>query len=81
MYYDLAYKPQPFPFRTGANDGFHEGIGDTLALSCNTAYLRQAARASLHAMPCRKHHAAMQLSNTLQANRHSAACARARPHG
>ena len=43
MYYDLAYKPQPFPFRTGANDGFHEGIGDTLALSCNTAYLRQAA--------------------------------------
>ena len=46
MYYDLAYKPQPLPFRTGANDGFHEGIGDTLALSCNAAYLRQAARSA-----------------------------------
>jgi peptidyl-dipeptidase A len=41
IYYFLAYKEQPFPFRTGANDGFHEGIGDTLALSCTTAYLRQ----------------------------------------
>jgi hypothetical protein len=25
----------------GANDGFHEGISDSLALSCTTAYLRQ----------------------------------------
>ena len=41
LYYFLAYKEQPLPFRTGANDGFHEGIGDTLALSCNAAYLRQ----------------------------------------
>ncbi len=41
LYYFLAYKEQPFPFRTGANDGFHEGIGDTLALSCNAAYLSQ----------------------------------------
>jgi peptidyl-dipeptidase A len=41
IYYYLAYQQQPLPFRTGANDGFHEGIGDTLALSCNSAYLRQ----------------------------------------
>ena len=68
MYYDLAYKPQPFPFRTGANDGFHEGIGDTLALSCNTAYLRQAARASLHAMLCRKQYSTHAVSQTPRRN-------------
>jgi len=31
--YYLAYKDQPVEFRTGANPGFHEAVGDTIALS------------------------------------------------
>src|SRR5439155_21231619 len=38
-YYFLAYKDQPFFFRAGANDGFHEAIGDTIALSITPQYL------------------------------------------
>jgi len=39
IYYDLAYRGQPHLFRDGANDGFHEAIGDTMALSITPAYL------------------------------------------
>jgi peptidyl-dipeptidase A len=35
MYY-LLYKDQPLLYRTGANPGFHEAIGDTIALSVST---------------------------------------------
>jgi peptidyl-dipeptidase A len=38
-YYYLAYKDLPFLFRDGANDGFHEAIGDTIALSITPQYL------------------------------------------
>lgn len=31
--YDLAYKDLPYAYRSGANPGFHEAIGDTIALS------------------------------------------------
>uniref|UniRef100_UPI00358E57EB angiotensin-converting enzyme isoform X2 n=1 Tax=Myxine glutinosa TaxID=7769 RepID=UPI00358E57EB len=34
--YYLQYKDQPVPFRNGANPGFHEAIGDVLALSVST---------------------------------------------
>lgn len=34
--YFLQYKDQWIPFRDGANDGFHEAVGDTLALSVST---------------------------------------------
>ncbi|CAG9769628.1 unnamed protein product [Ceutorhynchus assimilis] len=34
--YFLQYKDQPFQFREGANDGFHEAIGDLIALSVNS---------------------------------------------
>lgn len=34
--YYLQYKDQPVVFRTGANSGFHEAIGDALALSVST---------------------------------------------
>lgn len=34
--YYLAYKDQPVEFRTGANPGFHEAVGDTIALSVMT---------------------------------------------
>jgi len=38
-YYFNAYYTLPTLFQDGANDGFHEGIGDTLALSVTPAYL------------------------------------------
>ena len=34
--YFLQYKDQPISFRDGANPGFHEAIGDVLALSVAT---------------------------------------------
>jgi peptidyl-dipeptidase A len=38
-FYQRAYKDQPVIFRDGANDGFHEAIGDTIALSVTPEYL------------------------------------------
>ncbi|HEX9109815.1 MAG TPA: M2 family metallopeptidase, partial [Longimicrobiales bacterium] len=40
-YYFLAYEKQPYLFQNGANDGFHEAIGDAIALSITPAYLKQ----------------------------------------
>jgi peptidyl-dipeptidase A len=41
-YYQRAYKDQPFIFKGGANDGFHEAIGDFAGLSALTpTYLNQ----------------------------------------
>jgi len=40
-YYQRAYDQQPFIFADSANDGFHEALGDTLALSITPAYLKQ----------------------------------------
>lgn len=40
-YYQMAYRKQPFLFRNGANDGFHEAIGDSIALSITPEYLKQ----------------------------------------
>ena len=39
-FYQRAYNKQPFLFRNGANDGFHEAIGDSIALSITPAYLK-----------------------------------------
>ena len=38
-FYQRAYKEQPVLFRDSANDGFHEAIGDTIALSVTPEYL------------------------------------------
>ncbi len=38
-FYQRAYRQQPYLFRDGANDGFHEAIGDTIALSITPQYL------------------------------------------
>ena len=38
-FYQRAYRHQPYLFRDGANDGFHEAIGDTIALSITPQYL------------------------------------------
>lgn len=40
-YYQRAYNQQPFLFKDGANDGFHEAIGDMVALSITPEYLRR----------------------------------------
>jgi len=38
-FYERAYNKQPILFRDSANDGFHEAIGDTIALSVTPEYL------------------------------------------
>jgi len=38
-FYQRAYKNQPVYYKTGANDGFHEAIGDMIALSITPGYL------------------------------------------
>jgi len=38
-FYQRAYKGLPVIFRDSANDGFHEAIGDTIALSVTPEYL------------------------------------------
>ena len=40
-FYQRAYNDLPFLFRNGANDGFHEAIGDTIALSITPEYLNK----------------------------------------
>lgn len=40
-YYYHYYHKLPILFQQGANDGFHEGIGDTIALSVTPKYLHQ----------------------------------------
>ena len=38
-FYQRAYSKQPPAFRDSANDGFHEAVGDTIALSITPEYL------------------------------------------
>lgn len=38
-YYQRAYQGQTYLYQGGANDGFHEAIGDTIALSVTPDYL------------------------------------------
>jgi len=40
-YYQRAYNQLPFLYLNGANDGFHEAIGDAVALSITPEYLVQ----------------------------------------
>ncbi|WP_223786647.1 M2 family metallopeptidase [Marinicella meishanensis] len=39
-FYQRAYNDKSILYRTGANDGFHEAIGDTVALSITPQYLK-----------------------------------------
>jgi peptidyl-dipeptidase A len=41
IYYYQNYYKLPVLFQQGANDGFHEAIGDAIALSVNPSYLKQ----------------------------------------
>jgi peptidyl-dipeptidase A len=40
-FYQRAYNNQPPFFQNSANDGFHEAVGDTIALSITPEYLKQ----------------------------------------
>jgi peptidyl-dipeptidase A len=40
-YYQMAYMNQPPLYQNGANDGFHEAIGDTVAKSVTPEYLKE----------------------------------------
>ncbi len=40
-FYQRAYDTQPPLFQNSANDGFHEAVGDTIALSVTPEYLKQ----------------------------------------
>jgi len=40
-FYQRAYKEQPPLFQDSANDGFHEAVGDTIALSVTPEYLKE----------------------------------------
>ncbi len=40
-YYQRAYQDQDYLFRSGANPGFHEAIGDMLSLSITPGYLQK----------------------------------------
>jgi peptidyl-dipeptidase A len=40
-YYQMAYAPQSYLFQSSANEGFHEAIGDAVALSVTPEYLKQ----------------------------------------
>ncbi|SEM45044.1 peptidyl-dipeptidase A [Sphingomonas gellani] len=50
-YYQRAYNQQPFLYKNGANDGFHEAIGDTIALSITPEYLVQINLLDRSAVP------------------------------
>jgi peptidyl-dipeptidase A len=41
VFYYLMYKDQPYLFQSGAHDGFHEAIGDTVNLSMTPEYLHR----------------------------------------
>jgi len=40
-FYQRAYMHQPALFQSSANDGFHEAVGDTIALSVTPEYLKK----------------------------------------
>jgi peptidyl-dipeptidase A len=50
-YYQRAYKDLPQLYRNGANDGFHEAIGDFVALSITPEYLVQIGLLDKAAVP------------------------------
>lgn len=50
-FYQRAYKHQDPLYLTGANDGFHEAIGDMVALSITPEYLNQIGLLGAEQMP------------------------------
>ena len=50
-YYQRAYNQQPFLYLNSANDGFHEAIGDMIALSVTPEYLVQIGLLNKNQVP------------------------------
>ena len=50
-FYQRAYMNQPFLYEDSANDGIHEAIGDTIALSVTPEYLREIGLLQANQMP------------------------------
>jgi peptidyl-dipeptidase A len=50
-YYQRAYNRQPFLYQNSANDGFHEAIGDMIALSITPDYLVQIGLLNRNQLP------------------------------
>ncbi len=50
-FYQRAYKDQPYLYKNGAHDGFHEAIGDFIALSITPEYLEQIGLISAEEKP------------------------------
>lgn len=50
-FYQRAYMGQPFLYQDSANDGIHEAIGDTIALSVTPEYLVQIGLLQQNQMP------------------------------
>jgi len=50
-FYQRAYNQQPFLYLDSANDGFHEAIGDTIALSVTPDYLVQIGLLQRNQLP------------------------------
>jgi peptidyl-dipeptidase A len=50
-FYQRAYKDQGFLYKDGANDGFHEAIGDFIGLSITPEYLKQIGLIDESEMP------------------------------
>lgn len=51
LYYYLAYRQQSPLFRSGAHDGFHEGVGDAISLSMTPGYYKQIGLLPAHVKP------------------------------
>jgi peptidyl-dipeptidase A len=50
-YYQRAYNRQPFLYLNSANDGFHEAVGDLIALSVTPEYLVQVGLLDQNQLP------------------------------
>jgi peptidyl-dipeptidase A len=64
-FYQRAYNRQPFLYLNSANDGFHEAIGDTIALSVTPEYLVQIGLLRQNQMPNEEQDRALLLRQAL----------------
>ncbi|MEA3029243.1 MAG: peptidyl-dipeptidase [Sphingomonadales bacterium] len=64
-FYQRAYNRQPFLYQDSANDGVHEAIGDTIALSVTPEYLQQIGLLQANQMPTAEQDRALLLRQAL----------------
>jgi peptidyl-dipeptidase A len=64
-YYQRAYNQRPFLYRDSANDGFHEAVGDTIALSVTPEYLVQIGLLQQNQLPTEEQDRALLLRQAL----------------